>query len=336
MRDVQSIYERFARREALPTSPLYARLALAVAEDDRLARFVSGLPDAQPNLLFAALQYLVGRAAMPRDAEGLYDLIARRGAEVAETTRARRVQTNEVGRCAVLLPALPPGPLALLEVGASAGLNLAMDRYAYRYGQRLVGAADATLTLRPRLRGPFPAPGLPDVVWRLGLDVAPLDVCDDDAVRWLAACVWADDDARHARLAAAVATARRDPPRVERGDLVDDVPRLAALAPVDATLVVFHSGVLPYVREARRAAFAASLAGIAREREVVLLSYEAAGVVERLPPVPRSRRVRFVLGRWRSTAGGAGSSEALAIGHPHGTWCRWLVPAPSITSVTPS
>ena len=120
--------------------------------------------------------------------------------------RHRRTQTNEVGRCAILLPVLArlQGPLALVEVGASAGLCLLLDRYRYRYGDRSVGDASAPVLLDCEVSGPVPVPKrVPEVAWRRGIDVARIDVTDDDDVRWLEACVWPDQTERIARLLAA-------------------------------------------------------------------------------------------------------------------------------------
>jgi hypothetical protein len=100
---------------------------------------------------------------------------------------------------------------------------------------------------------------LPEVAWRAGLDLAPLDVTDDDAVRWLELLVWPGEEYRLDDLRAALAAARADPPRIVEGDLVTDLPALAAEAPRDATLVIFHTAVLAYVRSAGRSAFAAAV-----------------------------------------------------------------------------
>jgi hypothetical protein len=121
-------YCRFARAEAAGRSPAYERLACAVAEDELVLGFLEGLdrPRRQPNLLFAAARYLLGTIPDP---ESLHALVAERAQELAEVMSTRRTQTNEAARCAVLLPALGmlPGPLALLEVGAAAGLTLLPD-----------------------------------------------------------------------------------------------------------------------------------------------------------------------------------------------------------------
>jgi hypothetical protein len=174
----------------------------------------------------------------------------------------RATQTNEAGRCAVLLPVLAalPQPLALLEVGASAGLCLYPDRYAYRYGDHVVGTGGPVLECASTA---MTAPaGVPDVVWRAGLDLNPLDVTDSADVAWLDALIWPEHTHRRARLRAAAAVAAAEPPLLVRGDLVDDLPALAARAPADATLVVFHTSVLYQVPSPRREAFAEVVRGL--------------------------------------------------------------------------
>ena len=96
---------------------------------------------------------------------------------------------------------------------------------------------------------------LPEVAWRAGIDLAPVDVNDDDACAWLETLVWPEHDDRRTRLRAAFDIARRDPPLVVPGDLLDVLPALASEAPRDATLVVFHSAVLAYLDAEARSAF---------------------------------------------------------------------------------
>ncbi|MFC0096012.1 DUF2332 family protein [Micromonospora marina] len=107
------------------------------------------------------------------------------------------------------------------------------------------------------LTGVDPPARRPEVVWRAGLDVNPLDVTDPADVAWLEALIWPEHRHRRERLRAAAAVAAADPPLLVRGDLVDDLPALAARAPAGATLVVFHSSVLYQVPKARRDAFTA-------------------------------------------------------------------------------
>jgi hypothetical protein len=123
--------------------------------------------------------------------------------------------------------------------------------------------------------------------------------------------VWPGESGRQARLAAAIATARRDPPPVHRGDLLTDLPALAAQAPAEATLVIYHSAVLAYVEAEDRERFAR----IVRGRATAWLSNEAPGVVPGLP-FTAFRENTFVLGRDGRTP--------LAFADGHGTWLHWL------------
>jgi hypothetical protein len=151
--------------------------------------------------------------------------------------RSRTVQTNEAGRCAVLLPVLAalPQPLALLEVGASAGLCLYPDRYAYRYGDHMLGSGEPVLDCAAT--GVTPPAQVPDVVWRTGLDLHPLDVTRPADFAWLDALIWPEHAHRRARLRAAAAVVAAEPPLLVRGDMVGDLAALAARAPAEATLV---------------------------------------------------------------------------------------------------
>ena len=247
-------YAEFAAREAHGVSPVYERLSLAVSRDDEVLALVGTLPPDkwQPNLLFGVVRLLGGPV---EDPAAFREYVAANWPAIEAEVRARTVQTNEPGRCAVLLPVLValPQPLALLEVGASAGLCLYPDRYAYRYGDQRVGSGPPVLECT--VTGTTPPVGVPEVVWRAGLDLNPLDVTDPGDLGWLDALIWPEHEHRRARLKAAAAVAAADPPLLLRGDLVDDLPALAAQAPAGATLVVFHSSVMFYVPASRRTAF---------------------------------------------------------------------------------
>jgi uncharacterized protein DUF2332 len=247
-------YEQFATRDAHGLSPTYERLASAVSRDDDVLARLASLPPAsrQPNLLFAVVRLLGGPVDDPA-AFHAYTLA--HWPRIEAELRWRRTQSNEPGRCAVLLPVLAalPQPLALLEVGASAGLCLYPDRYSYRFGDRAIGSGEPVLECA--VSGAAPPSVRPEVVWRAGLDLHPLDVTDPADTAWLEALIWPEQGHRRARLRAAAALVAAEPPLLVRGDLVDDLPALAARAPAGATLVVFHTSVLYQVAPSRRAAF---------------------------------------------------------------------------------
>ena len=311
-------YRRFAHLEARGRSTLYEQLAEAVAGDPEILRLLAALPAAkrQPNLLLGAVQFLYGTAP---DYASFRRLVAQRWPDVRATMLARRTQTNEVGRCALLLPLMTavPQPLALLEVGASAGLCLLVDAYRYDYGREIIGPSTSPVLLRCELRGsgaPMPD-GAPEVVWRAGIDLDPVDLRDDSAVRWLEALVWPGEGDRLCRLRAAIEVARQHPLRIVRRDLRTGIDDIVAGAPSGATLVVFHSAVLAYVAAPDRDAFAASVARLG----AVWIAGEGAAV---LPAVER-RVGDDELGEHQGDFLLSRDGQPVAWADPHGSWLQW-------------
>lgn len=303
-------YRRFAEEEAHGRSPLYQALALGVAGDPMLLARIAALPPAkqQPNLLLAAMRHVCGLAT---DWPGFRAAALARWEAVRAVMLARSTQTNEPGRCATLLPALArlPQPLALIEVGASAGLCLLPDRYGYDYGHHRLGPADGPVfPCQASANTPLPA-ALPRIAWRAGLDLNPLDVADPEQMAWLETLVWPGQDGRAERLRQAIHIARVDPPPIHRGDLRTGLAALAAEAPRDATLVIFHSAVLAYLPDAAdRSAFAAQVQALCP----CWLANEAPHV---LPGQPGAPPGRFVL---------AQNGVPVAWTDPHGSGIEWL------------
>jgi Uncharacterized protein conserved in bacteria (DUF2332) len=305
-------YAEFAAREAHGVSPVYERLSLAVSADAEVLELLSTLAPGkwQPNLLFGVVRLLGGPV---EDPAAFHDYTTANWPAIEAEVRARATQTNEPGRCAVLLPVLAalPQPLALLEVGASAGLCLYPDRYSYQYGHHLVGSGVPLLPCT--ITGTTPPAGVPEVVWRAGLDLNPLDVTDPEDVAWLDALIWPEHDHRRARLQAAAAVAAAEPPLLVRGDLVHDLSALAAQAPPDATLVVFHSSVVCYVPEPRRVGFFETVRALPGH----WLSNEGPDIVpyDRPLPKPPDEVPRNVL---------ALDGTPLAWTRPHGQALNWF------------
>ena len=249
---IRKKYLAFAENEAKGVSPIYEGFTRAVAEDEACIEFLANLPEPkqQPNLLLAAVRKHHGLASSPE--EFLEWVISDLG-QIRATMIERATQTNEANRCATLLPILAslPQPLALLEVGASAGLCLFPDCYNYRYGDRVLTSGDSDAPefhCEASATTPIPKK-LPAVTWRAGLDLNPLDVMDADSMDWLKLLIWPEQENRRLNLDRAVSAVRKQPPQLVRGDLTSDLHSLIARAPGDANPVVFHSAVLAYVRD---------------------------------------------------------------------------------------
>jgi len=311
-------FRRWARIEAHGSSPSYERLAVAIADDPAAKAILVDLPPAkrQPNLLFAAMRWC---AAPVTDVPAALAWLPRHAEQVTAVMRTHRTQTNEPARCALLLPGLArlPEPLALIEVGASAGLCLLPDRWRYHYVgddvDHYVGLPDSAVTLRCQVSGPVPLPRrIPHIAWRLGLDLNPLDPRRPDDRRWLQALVWPEHAERAVQLAAALDTAAADPPTVRTGDLLRDLPALLAEVPDGLTAVVIHTSTLVYVDQPIRDGFTALL----RDAGVYRLGAEPSAVLSHLTAPP-------------GTAGTAAvvvscDDDVLAVGHPHGRELQWL------------
>jgi len=314
-----AVYLHFAEREAHGRSVLYEALARGIANDMRTLFMLSKLPRAkqQPNLLFAAVKYLYGA---PKSWEHLAALLDDHFDEISAVIMTRSTQTNEPARCATLLPLLAtlPPPLALLEVGASAGLCLLPDRYGYDYGGHRVpptttGGSPPTFFCQLNGTAPVPTTGL-QVVWRAGLDLRPIDLNDSDQIAWLEALVWPDEKDRLRLFRAAIRVARRNPPPVFQGDLRSDLSRLVAMAPSDTTLVVFHTAVLGYVTPpAERLAFARSV----RDLNVVWISNEPPGL---FPDMTVGLSEPWPSGGFLLCM----NEQPIAWTDPHGTFVDWI------------
>ena len=313
-------YATFAADEARGSSEIYERLALAVAGSADVLEFLAALPAErrQPNLFFAAVRHLFG---VPDGERQLIDIVRRKHEPIRELMLSRTTQTNEPARCAILLPLLArlPQPLALLEVGASAGLCLLPDRYGYDYGvARLEPPTKATYSppvFECRTGGAVPIPSaLPTIAWRAGIDLNPIDVNATAETAWLETLVWPGQEQRVHRLRAALAVAQAEPPRIVKGNLLTDLAALMAEAPEFATLVVFHTAVLAYVAsKAHREQFARVMRG----SRAVWISNEVPSVFPDIaraaPPAPR--RGLFLL---------AMDGRAVAWTGPHGESIAWF------------
>ena len=326
-------------------SPLTSRLCAVLAErlgrDTALGRRLLDWPgepdalhDSVPLRIAGGLHALVRRGRLPGLAslypphpppspDALWAGVAAALAE-AEQDLAPWLdlppQTNEVARSAVLMSgylavAAATGlPLALLELGASAGLNLLADRYRLRLGARDIGPSGSPVRLAPAWAGA----DLPDaevrVVSRRGVDRNPLDPASAADRERLLAYVWPDQAERLARLDAALAIAAPDPPAVDRDDAGRWLAaRLDEPAPDGVARVVAHSIAFQYFSPGTQARIVASLdrAGAAATRTSPLawLRYESD---------PALGRASLRLKLWPP-----GDDRLLAVADAHGRSVEW-------------
>jgi hypothetical protein len=362
---LSQLFLLFGATQCRGRSAVYEALSQEIARDDVLLELALAAPADQrrPSLLLAAVNALLANhpdaelaayypihgGERPVDARlwpAFRGFCAEQREELARLLRRGATQTNEIRRCVALRLGLGhvarrwPGPVALVEVGASAGLNLLFDRYRYLLGgagEREPGPGRPDVVISCEIRGGA-VPGqitgaAPEITSRLGLDLEPVSLADPAARRWLEAFVWPErtDDLATLRGAVSLWLAAQDRPAVVRGDAVTDTAEVLAGLPGDEPVVVFSASLLSYLPAAARLEFAFRLREAAGTRPVAWVFAENPGLVAsagvRAPalagPLARSNS-RYVVGASLRRPGGGQEDELLALADPY---LRWLAPA---------
>ena len=353
-----AIFEWLADNEFPGYSPLYEHLARRIAAEPWIPAFVSrhnrssfaavlfldcvrALTLIEPGLPLARRYEAVVGGADPLEPDPwplFRDAVRDHHVLLADQLRRRTIQTNEVGRSAGLVPAFTivserfGRPLALIEVGCSAGLNLFFDRFHIAYDDgRTAGPPDATVRLHCEVRGPLrpPLPAQPlAVASRLGIDVSPVDITDPDSARWLEACIWPDVPHRVERFRAAAALARAEPPELWTGNAVDLVARAVEAVPADAVACLDATWVLAYFTDDERRQLHATLDQLGADRSIAFVTAEYAGNTPWVPSptepaigADHGSPTLLGLGLWDH---GTTAHAPLAWVQPHLRWIEWI------------
>ncbi len=341
-------YRHFGETDAKDASPLYERVAVAIAESPAALAVIESAPAAKrhPTLILASLHDQVLQDHLPAladayrnvdlDAAGpaAVEALVGRAQAVVATATLRQTQTNETGRGAVLYPAIAEAArrvgasaIGLVDVGCSAGLNLHVDRAGVLYeGGPSLGDSSSPLQLQCEVRGPGRVPdrAMPEVVARIGVDLEPIDVRNDADARWLRACLWPDQPERIERLEAAITLAEQSPPTLIAGNALDVLPDAIAHVPDDALVVVTTTWVLAYFELGDRLRFVRRLDEVAARRPVAWVSGEGVGIAPSVPTLGDSRRSGHSLLGLAVFDGRSLATETLGRCHPHGRWLEWL------------
>ena len=314
-------------------SPLYASLLESAADDLELEgpvwEVLSGFEDERGSAalalrLMAAVHRLVLQDELPGlarhypstggdgDATAAWPVF--REALVDGRDRIRELlgagcQTNEVGRSAALFGGFLEVahrtrlPLRIVEIGASAGLNLLWDRYRYESSEGAWGDAFSAVRFTHSFEVPPPMNRTAGVVERKGCDLNPIDVTSDGGALALRSFVWADQLARLTLLDGAIEIARAAPVVVEKVGAADFLERELARSDPQVATVAFHSVFMQYVD--------------ADERARIVQAIEQSGVFHlSLEPKAESAEARFEVRL---------DGELLGTSLAHGTGVRWLV-----------
>ncbi|MCV6591367.1 MAG: DUF2332 family protein [Silicimonas sp.] len=225
----------------------------------------------------------------------------------------RAPQTNEIRRSAVLIAGLaeiakryPDQEVALLELGASAGLNLQCDAYRLDLPGRSLGPDRAEVVLTPDWKGPLPPAQLPKVASRTGVDLAPIDPADPDARLRLLSYLWPDQPHRRSLTEAGFAQAARRPVRIAKGDAGDWLAAALSARATDHLRVVMHSVAWQY--------FLPATAETARRA----MAHAATPLVELAMEADGGKGTAVTLTHWPE-----GRTEPLGRADFHGRWIAW-------------
>jgi hypothetical protein len=332
-------FEHFART-ARDSSPLYEHLARRVATDAELLALTAGIRPRhlQPNLLFGAAHYLLlkgersdlarsypslgGASPFAPDVFRQFRVFCLAHADaIRNIVATRRVQTNEVRRCAALVPgfasaadALDADRAAFVEIGASAGLNLLWDHYRCTYDHDLAwGEPAAGLIFSCELRGDGrpDIERLPSIVQRYGIDITPLDVRYADDLLWLKALTWPEHADRRDLLERAVAIARRDPPKLIAGDAAEIFPSIADGIAPEVPVIVYHSFTMNQLDTQQREMLEDAFCRIGARRPLARVGLEWPAGAD-YPSLSLTNYSAVQIKRWM-----------LAECEPHCAWMRW-------------
>jgi hypothetical protein len=360
---VAAAFERFADKEC-GDEPLYAALCRIAIDEPAVLALMNVAPKEQrrANLMLAAVHDLLlsgvkhplaayypsvggSRGVDPALRGCFVDFCSSQRAALSELIATRTTQTNEAGRCAVLWPVLQWVArrrgferIALLDFGCSAGLNLGVDRYRYDYGRMHLapGGRDASVLVPCKLVGPA-APRadlgmVPRIDSRLGVDINPLDVRNEQDARWLQACVWPFDAQRRERLQGALRIAREHGWPVQRHrDCSLAVESWVRGIEPGVLPVLLNSWVLTYLPREAREVHIARMRQLVQQHGMAWISAEASEIVIDPQMPPPDERIAMAQGGtstpWTLTMPGDGrtQSQVVAISHPHDKWLQWLV-----------
>lgn len=308
------------------SSPLYLELVYIIADNPDLLSVLNEMENLpRPNMLLAGVQYLLMKDpshSLARHYPNIGDengperelardfrhFVAEHHDELVEIGRTRYTQTNECRRCTALLPAIWYTGLEsfhLIDVGASAGLNLHLDRYRYRWGDVGWGPPESPVHLEAESLGAGIIPEDIHVLSRTGLDLNPVDPGDPDEKLWLTALIWPEHEHRRKRLSAALDLVASHSTELVAGDAVDTLgPTFAGLPPGEPA-VVMHAFALNQFSQETRHEFASRLEAERGTRPVTEVWLEAMGLDDGSAAL--------------AIDDGSGLRE-LGRAHPHGEW----------------
>ncbi len=276
---------RFFANECQASSNIYFQLSSKIADNEKLCKLAAHARKGQPmpNLLFAAVHYLLLQNSTHQLAQ-YYPSIYKNGSpkavpfsvfqnfceqhetEIKHLLATKSVQTNAPNRCAYLMPIFvhiakqhPDKELVLLDIGASAGLNLQWNSYHYEYsnGQKF-GDAASGVKIKTKIRNnsaDFNCQSFPKKVTSIGIDKNPVNLYQEETSLWLKALIWPDETERFKRLSAAIELTKKQDPEIIKAATIDEYDYVVNMVPKNAILCIYHTHALYQFTSEEKAAF---------------------------------------------------------------------------------
>ncbi|MBY6038032.1 DUF2332 domain-containing protein [Fictibacillus nanhaiensis] len=271
-------FENFATFECAGSSQLYEFLSLKVAQDNDLLYLCTKARDGQPapNLLFGSVHHLL-LSGKQHELSDYFPSLTKQPKKITDSfesfknfcemyqdeiillLQTKLVQTNEVRRCGYLYPCFSyiysriHKPLALIEIGTSAGLQLFWDRYRYSYNTgKLYGNHLSDVLIKSEIKGmdePYLLTESPPVSHRFGLDLHINDVTDPEDAGWLNALIWPEHHERRELFQNAARYVNKEEVTFIEGDGVSLFPQIIDQISKDSMICVFHTHVANQIPE---------------------------------------------------------------------------------------
>jgi len=295
---IASRFKLFGATECKGSSTLYEHLSEKIAHDDELLQLASHARQGQPipNLFLGAVHYLLqdGKdhelreyygsvVSSPRHVATVFpffrDFCLTYKQEIISILENKLVQTNEVRRCSYLYPAFcyvyekTNRPLAFIEIGTSAGLQLLWDQYGYAYSSdnEVYGEARSELIIRSEPRGGVPPcirKQSPPVAARIGVDLHINDLGNRDDYLWLRSLIWPEHTERVATFEGASRCLQKQSIQLIEGDGITLLPEIARGLPRDSVTVVFHTHVANQIPTADKHELTERIAALGEGRDI--------------------------------------------------------------------
>ncbi len=289
--------QHFAEFKGLNSSPVYAVLGPFIAAQPEMLRVAENVPmHKSPSTVFLAAVHVLLLSGVQHHLAEFYPTLGGTKTVSVETEAElcssfldfynqhreklisflhNNTQTNEVKRCCSLLPALERiaekdlHEIAFIEIGTSAGLLLNLDQYHYQLSDITLGKLSSPLLLATQWQGDTPKKLMqkfPHFKVKIGVDLNPLDIENEDTFLWLQALIWPEHTERMKNLMIAreIFVLNKSYIHLLKGELSEHISKIVNLSQECDALCFVCVWVLYQLSSEQRAVLDSQLSEMAR------------------------------------------------------------------------